>query len=389
MSASTWDLVVVGAGPAGSAAAIAAKRANASARVLIVDKAAAGRDKVCGDGIGPDAVRLLTRLGAAEDALRPEEAISRFRIEVVNGPALDGTPPEPGYVVPRAEFDKRLLERALAEGAEFLQDSVTGAQQDSSGVRLATKSGAALQGKFVVAADGAYSPVRRSLGVEPNRGRHMATAIRGYATEASDHSKVLYIGWDRGGRGLTYVWKFPTGDGRFNVGYGTTHATREISAAFLNERLRELLGHDVKLDGVRMRGHQLPLSTSRPRPAHGRVLLTGDAASLVNPLSGEGIVYALLSGELAGTAAVVATDPGVTYRAGLQAALGRHHRHVSVLARLATPTAVTAALRGAAGDPHSLDALLGVSLGTGSFTLTDVTRFAVSTLAAPTRKAHP
>ena len=150
----------------------------------------------------------------------------------------------------------------------------------------------------VIGADGAESVVRRSLGVPPNRPDQLAIAIRGYAPEPPGLDGVQLI-LTTEQRWPAYAWSFPLGDGRANVGYG------ELVSGGVN-RAGLLAGLERLLPGVEpagLKAHRLPLSTGRPRQPDGRVLLAGDAASLINPLTGEGIFYAVLSGALAGAAA--------------------------------------------------------------------------------------
>ena len=151
----------------------------------------------------------------------------------------------------------------------------------------------------MVGADGAESVVRRALGIAPNRPQQLAIAIRGYAPVPAGLEDVQVIATTEQ-RWPAYAWSFPLGDGRANVGYG------ELVSGGVN-RDGLLAGLERLLPGVGAAGlkaHRLPLSTGRPRQPDGRVLLAGDAASLINPLTGEGIFYAVLSGALAGAAAV-------------------------------------------------------------------------------------
>jgi flavin-dependent dehydrogenase len=136
--------------------------------------------------------------------------------------------------------------------------------------------------------------------------------------------------------------------------------------AELHGRLLELL---PGVEAERLVSHHLPLSTWRPAPAHGRALLVGDALSLINPLTGEGIYYALLSGRLAGAAAVGAAPAGPAYSAALRRALGRHLRHTTLLARLtARPGVVDAGVSACGRSPAAFDALVELGLGQGLIT---------------------
>ncbi|HJP75807.1 MAG TPA: hypothetical protein VJ914_16185 [Pseudonocardiaceae bacterium] len=159
-----------------------------------------------------------------------------------------------------------------------------------------------------------------------------------------------------------YAWVFPIGDGRANVGYGEIMRGTPLSRAHLERRLRELL---PQAEPAGLRAHRLPLSTGRAVLAHGRVLLAGDAASLINPLTGEGIFYAVASGALAGAAAV-GPEPGRAYERTLTARLGRHLRHTDVAATLTrAPRMIDAAVAASSRDQRVFDTLVDLGLGDG------------------------
>jgi menaquinone-9 beta-reductase len=354
--------VVVGAGPAGAAAALEARRLRPDASVLLVDKAAFPRDKACGDGLGPHAVDELSALGASH-VLDGYPPIRGLRLRSPRGLEVAGDPARPNWVVPRAVLDARLVEAARAAGVELRQAGVRRLEQRD---RLVLVDGE-LAARVVVGADGANSTVRRLLGAPSNPDRALAIAVRGYAPAPPGRPEQL-IAWVAEGW-PAYVWSFPTGTGVANVGYGLLRSRFSADRAELHRRLRDLLPA-AEPDPASLRAHHLPFSSFRPPPGRGRVLLAGDAASLINPLSGEGIYYALASGRMAARAALTApTDPVAAYRRLLAKALGRHLRHAAVLARaIHAPALAEAGLGAAATSPALFDTLVELGLGQARIT---------------------
>jgi menaquinone-9 beta-reductase len=353
---------VVGAGPAGAAAALEARRLRPDASVLLVDKAAFPRDKACGDGLGPHAVDELAALGAGH-VLDGYPPIPGLRLRSPRGLEVAGEPARPNWVVPRAVLDARLVEAATAAGAELRRASVRRLEQRDGLVLV----DGGLAARVVIAADGANSTVRRLLGAPSNPDRALAIAIRGYAPAPPGQPEQL-IAWVAEGW-PAYVWSFPTGTGVANVGYGLLRSRFHADRAELRRRLRDLLP-EAEPDPDSLRAHHLPFSSFRPPPGRGQVLLAGDAASLVNPLSGEGIYYALASGRLAARAALTAPrEPAAAYRRLLARALGRHLRHSAVLARaIHLPALAEAGLGAAAASPALFDTLVELGLGQARIT---------------------
>jgi geranylgeranyl reductase family protein len=361
MPGTHWDVVVVGGGPAGAACAAAARRAQPDARVLVLDRADFPRDKVCGDGIAPEALDVLARLGLDPDALTAGfPPVSRLRLRSPGGTTVERTMRRPASVVPRAVLDDRLLTAALAGGAEFRRHAVRRLEVHPTHVEL---DGSVTAG-VVVGADGAESVVRRALGIPPNRPGRMAIAIRGYAPEPDGHAGVQSL-LTTEQRWPAYAWSFPLGDGRSNVGYGELVSSGATRAGLLAGLERLLPG----LSTAALRAHRLPLSSGRPRQPDGRVLLAGDAASLINPLTGEGIFYAVLSGTLAGAAAVHGPEAGAAYRRALNQRLGRHLRH-STTASWASHRSwlMDAVFRAAAADQRVFDDVVALGLADGRIT---------------------
>jgi len=356
-----WDVVVVGGGPAGAACAAVARRADPAARVLVLDRADFPRDKVCGDGIAPEALDVLSGLGLDAESLTAGWAsVPRLRLRSPGGTTVERAMRRPARVVPRAVFDGRLLTAALATGAELRRHVVRRLEVHPTHVEV----DGAISAGVVVGADGAESVVRRSLGVRPNPPDRLAIAIRGYAPEPAGLEGVQAI-LTTGQRWPAYAWSFPLGDGRANVGYGELVSGGVNRDGLLDGLARLLPG----VEPAGLRAHRLPLSTGRPRQPDGRVLLAGDAASLINPLTGEGIFYAVLSGALAGTAAIHGAGSGRAYRRALQARLGRHLRHSSTASWASRwPAVMDAAFRAAEADQRVFDDVVDLGLADGRLT---------------------
>ena len=366
-----WDVVIVGGGPAGAAAATAARRAFPASRVLVLDRAEFPRDKVCGDGIAPEALDVLGALGLDVDALTEGYArVPRLRLQSPGGTTAERTMHRPARVVPRAVLDARLLTAALDSGAQFRRHVVRRVEVRPTHVEI----DGVLTAGVLVGADGAESVVRRALGTTPNRPHQIAIAIRGYAPVPAGLEDVQLIATTEQ-RWPAYAWSFPLGDGRANVGYGEL-VSGDVDRAGL------LAGLDRLLPGVaadQLRAHRLPLSTGRPRQPDGRVLLAGDAASLINPLTGEGIFYAVLSGALAGAAAGHGAGAGAAYRRALRLRLGRHLLHSSTASWASRwPRVMDAVFRAAGDDQRVFDDVVHLGLADG--------RLTARTLAAAARR---
>ena len=233
--------------------------------------------------------------------------------------------------------------------------------------------GVSFQAIDVVGADGAHSLVREAL--LGRRRQSRAIAIRGYAPTPPGilGRQVIRYG---SRRQPSYAWAFDRGDGLANVGYGELlpgagDARRPPSRRLLLDQLEELIPGVVATGGD-WRGHHLPLSGWRWDQPDGPVLLVGDAAGLVNPMTGEGIYYAVATGIAAGRTAARClaggrpVEAGATHRHDVRRLLGTHLRHTWVASRLSqSPGIVDAGIRAAARDRHAFDTLVELGLGAG------------------------
>jgi geranylgeranyl reductase family protein len=353
-----WDVVVVGGGPAGAAAALAAIRTGA--RVLVLDRADFPRDKVCGDAVAPEAFDVLAELGVDVAALTDGyPPVPRLSLRSPGGATVERATVRPSYVIPREVLDARLLAACVGAGAEVRRHLVRRVEQGADGVVV----DGGLEAGVLIGADGAESVVRRALGLGTNAPSRLAVAIRGYAPATTDGGALRLVTTAQ--RWPAYAWSFPIGDGRANVGYGELVSGGATRAQLLEGLHRLLPGAAPEA----LRAHRLPLSTGRPRQPDGRVLLAGDAAGLINPLTGEGIFYAVLSGAMAGRAAARGADAGAELRRALTRRLGAHLRSTSAASQLSRwPRLMDAAFRAASANPRVFDDVVDLGLAEGRLT---------------------
>ncbi|NPD06872.1 NAD(P)/FAD-dependent oxidoreductase [Nocardioides sp. zg-1308] len=361
-----WDVVVVGAGPAGAAAALGALTADPALRVLLLDRSDFPRDKSCGDGIAPHVLDALAEVGSGDviDDWAPLRDLEMSHGHV----SVSGAMRREVHVVPREVFDARLVERAVAAGAVLRRHRATSVS--TPGVPVVSGE---IGAEVVVGADGAHSMVREAL--LGRRRDPRAIAIRGYAPTTPEMRGRQLIRYGHR-RQPSYAWAFDRGDGLANVGYGELlpddrSGAAPPSRALLLEQLEELVP-GAAATGSGWRGHHLPLSSWRWDQPDGRVLLVGDAAGLVNPMTGEGIYYAVATGIAAGRTAAGAIrsgradDAGARHRRVVRSLLGRHLRHTFVASRLArAPRLVDAGIEAAGRDRHVFDTLVELGLGGG------------------------
>lgn len=359
-----WDLVIVGAGPAGSAAALAATRTRPDARVLLLDRADFPRDKTCGDGIAPHVMDVLGDLGVTGvvDDWAPVRILELSR----GAQTVSRQMRRPAWVVPRTVLDARLVEAAVAAGAVLRRHRVR--RVEPYGDRVVVDG--RVEARVVIGADGANSVVR--LAAQVPAAHRRALAVRGYAPTPAERAGRQVIRFGSAGGPIAYAWSFDRGDGWSNVGYGQVPRRGGLRSTRpqMVERLEALLPGATSGCGE-LRGHHLPLSSARFDQPDGRILLAGDAAGLVNPLSGEGIFYAVMSGAAAGATAVRAdgADVGSRYRRAMRRLLAPHWAATAAVnAVVGLPGVLPGALRAADRDQRVFDDLVELALGRGVVT---------------------
>jgi geranylgeranyl reductase family protein len=353
-----YDALIVGAGPSGASAAYwLAARGH---RVLVVDKKRFPREKTCGDGLTPRAVRQLHDMGLA-DPLREFQRFDGLR-SIAHGVTLELAWPEHpafpsfGYVVRRRELDEMVADQAVKAGATLWQSTEALAPVVESGflggavVRRAEEGVTQeVRARYVIVADGANSRFGRALGTARDRSYPLGMAIRGYYT--SPHHADPWIEShldirDRDGNHLPgYGWVFPVGDGTINVGVGllSTFAgwknvnTTHLMQAF-SDTAPQRWGISPETATGAPTGGRLPTGGSVTPRVGPTFVVVGDAAGSVNPFNGEGISVAYETGRLAADAVDLALTTGdglalQTYERRLDDAYGLYFKTARAFVR--------------------------------------------------------
>ena len=327
------DVVVVGGGPAGTAAAIELQRSGRS--VVLIDRAVFPRDKCCGDGLTTLALRELEHL-----KLDPETVGDWFDVSgaVLRSPSgrevvlpLDG-PGRYAAVAPRLQLDNALIELARTVGVD-VRDGVSFDSLAELDDRVVVSSAAlTISARYLVAADGMWSPVRKSLGLNEQGYLGEWHGFRQYASGVSGTAASQLHVWFEEDLLPGYAWSFPLPNGRANIGFGVlrdgVRKTKDMKSLWLDLLQRphvvEALGDTFELED-RHTAWPIPARIDEAVLADGRVLFTGDAAMATDVMTGEGIGQALLTGRLAAEAIIAggATQPDVV--AGVYRSEVRHH----------------------------------------------------------------
>ena len=312
-----FDVAIVGGGPSGAAAAH--YLATAGHSVVVCEKKTFPREKTCGDGLTPRAVKVLSEMGL-DDELSTWQRVKGLRVHAA-GRTLELSFPELdawdafGLVKPRKDLDQIVLENAEAVGAKVLFDTqVTDPIFDRgvcTGV-VAKREGQIeeISAKWVICAEGAATKFSRSLGRVRDLNYPMGLAIRQYFTSPMEHSGWFeaYLEVKAADSTLPgYGWVFPVGDGTVNAGVGllsTFGGWRDVNLNDLQTHFIAQLPKEWEVNPETVcskpRAGRLFMGLSVWPPHGPGFLLTGDAAGMINPCNGEGIAYGYETGRIAG-----------------------------------------------------------------------------------------
>ena len=306
---SSYDLIVIGSGPAGSAAAVTAAKAGLS--VAIVDKSRFPRDKLCGGGVTGRSVRYLQDIFdlSPDDTMFLQSA--RVRLAFDGRTISQQDTATPLYMTMRREFDAALHNQASAAGVQVYAP-VRIAEIDPDSVAVTLADGRRLTGTIMIGADGANSAVARALFGRPFNPSQIGFGLEVELDRALLGDNTTEI--DLGAANWGYGWVFPKHDS-VTLGVGGIHALNPDMKSHFQTYLARHAPKLAETGDFKCKGAFLPFGAYRKVPGHGRILLAGDAARLVDPITGEGIAWAMKSGQFAGQAVVEALAQGGPDRA--------------------------------------------------------------------------
>jgi geranylgeranyl reductase family protein len=350
------DVVIVGLGPAGSSAAIELRRAGRS--VVAIDKALFPRDKCCGDGLTTLALRELERLGLDRSTISDWFDVDGAAIRSPSGREVFVPLPETGTyaaVAPRLQLDDALVRIARDLGADIrdghgfeglVEHGDHHGSQDDHVTVLA--DGLEIDTRYVVAADGMWSPVRKAIGANESGYLGEWHGFRQYARNVTGPAAQRLYVWFEPDLVPGYAWSFPLPNGRVNIGFGVLRdGTRRVqdmkqlwAHLLTRPHIVEALGDGFELED-RHTAWPIPARVDEATLTAGRVFFTGDAAMATDVMTGEGIGQALLTGRLAAEAIIAAgalqpDDAAAIYRSEVAHHLFADHRMSRALGSILT-----------------------------------------------------
>lgn len=376
------DVIVVGAGPAGAAAAH--RLAVQGRDVLLLDKAAFPRDKTCGDAISYRAMKIVEEMGALDGVRKVAQEIRSVRFVAPDGREVaSALPRHPEYtgvlVIPRLQLDTLLKDHAVTAGAQLVENAhVDAIQPLAEGVQVSAGENM-FRARLVILAVGANSALLRRQDILKEQPQTMLAA-RGYARGLQSDPHEIIFSYDRMAL-PAYGWIFPLPEGRANVGAGffrigpnkdqmPATARESLDIYMQNPAVQAAFTTGITLDEVK--SFPLRVDFLRAPKFAPRTLIAGEAAGLVNPLTGEGIDYALESGRMAADGALAmlaANDFGAArldeYARSLNRAFARFFRYHAVFrdTLFTYPWLLNRLMALGAHDRQFMDHLLNSALG--------------------------
>ena len=395
-----FDVVIIGAGPSGSNAAISYKKLNPDLKIALVDKAIFPRDKSCGDAFGPGVISALKRFGN-EHILEDEPEVVSTTLFGPKNIGIQNYIPEVKnkedsivYVIPRLDLDNRILNLAKEEEVETFEGyrfSKFFNNEESVSVEIENeaKEKYILEAKLLVGADGANSRVRKSLNLKQNSDWNKAIAIRAYIDSPNylEIFKERTLMFEINVSAIKgYAWAFPSKGDLLNIGIGVPLSVFKKEKMdiknLLDEFVKTLESRGVKVENLRMeKSFMLPFASSRPKLGHNRVALIGDAGSMINPMSGEGIFYGMEAGFLLANATHQLINEGgsvlnkgiTKYEKVFNKRFGKHFLSCS-LARLVfqSPFMTKRLLNIASLDQHTIDFVVELLFDEANLTIKEI-----------------
>ena len=310
MSATAWDAIVIGAGPAGATAA--RSLAQGGARTLLLEKHALPRYKACGGGVPARTLNLLD----LEIEPVAEGFVDTIDISNLGEPQFRKTSPKPlAWMVMRDRFDQHLSDAAVQAGATLRDDCPAQSILETDDFITVETPHGSEQARWLIAADGATGPAARQLGIATAPTRSAAYELEVAAPPSALEHWTRAANVDVGYRPWGYGWVFPK-RGKLSVGVVTAPKRGRHIRRQAEQYLDKLGLANAELETVQ--GHPIRYRRSTSEPvARANTLLVGDAAGLADEFTAEGIAYAVHSAQLAADAVLEGADPARTYTAAV------------------------------------------------------------------------
>ena len=353
----TVEVLIAGAGPAGMAAALTL-RARGITDVLVIDKATFPRDKTCGDGLTTLALRELDSLRFDPSKVASWAEVSRTFIHAPSGYIV--TLPQPAgagtyaSVARRFELDAELVSLGRSRGVEVAEGArLSGAADRGDRVELEVDGLGVISARWVIGADGMWSPLRRALGSNEPGYRGEWHAFRQYFRDVGPGARDFHV-WFEPDLLPGYAWSFPLAEGRANVGFGIVRGA-QLDGKALAGLWRDLLGRPAirrvlgphAVPEAPHTAWPIPASIDRATLTTSRAIFVGDAARACDVMTGEGIGQALFTGRMAAEAIAAhgpaAHDAGERYAAAVHEELDADHRTAAILNRVLSNQRLTEA----------------------------------------------